>query len=40
MIRLLKSIGLFCKRALEKRLCSAKETYTYPYAFSYANSVY
>jgi len=25
--RLLKSIGLFCKRALWKRRCSAKETY-------------
>jgi len=27
MSRLLKIIGLFCKRALEKRLYSAKETY-------------
>ena len=26
MSRLLKSIGLFCKRALEKRLYSAEET--------------
>ena len=26
--RLLKIIGLFCKRALQKRLYSAKETYT------------
>ena len=25
--RLLKIIGLFCKRALLKRLCSAQETY-------------
>ena len=25
--RLLKSTGLFCKRALQKRLYSAKETY-------------
>jgi len=25
--RLLKSIGLFCKRALQKRLYSAQETY-------------
>jgi len=25
--RLLKIIKLFCKRALQKRLCSAKETY-------------
>jgi len=25
--RLLKNIGLFCKRALQKRLYSAKETY-------------
>jgi len=27
--RLLKIIGLFCKRALEKRLYSAKETYSF-----------
>jgi len=27
--RLLKMIGLFCKRALQKRLYSAKETYTF-----------
>ena len=27
--RLLKIIGLFCKRALSKRLCSAKETYNF-----------
>jgi len=27
--RLLKIIGLFCKRALYKRLCSAKETYDF-----------
>ena len=25
--RLLEIIGLLCKRALQKRLCSAKETY-------------
>ena len=30
MIRtLLQIIGLFCKRALQKRLCSAKETYDF-----------
>jgi len=28
-IRLLKLIGLFCKRALQKRLYSAKEDYTF-----------
>ena len=27
--RLLKSISLFCKRALQKRLYSAKETYNF-----------
>jgi len=27
--RLLKIIGLFCKRALQKRLCSAKETWDF-----------
>jgi len=27
--RLLKMIGLFCKRALQKRRCSAKETYIF-----------
>ena len=27
--RLLKIIGLFCKRALQKRLYSAKETYDF-----------
>ena len=27
--RLLKIIGLFCKRALQKRLYSAKETYNF-----------
>jgi len=27
--RLLEITGLFCKRALEKRLCSAKETYNF-----------
>ena len=27
--RLLKMIGLFCKRALQKRLYSAKETYSF-----------
>jgi len=26
IIMLPKNIGLFCKRALQKRLCSAKET--------------
>jgi len=29
IIRLLKNIGLFCKRALSKRLYSAKETYNF-----------
>jgi len=29
IIRLLKTIGLFCKRALLKRLCSAKESYNF-----------
>jgi len=29
MSRLLKIIGLFCKRALYKRLYSAKETYDF-----------
>ena len=27
--RLLKIIGLFCKRTLQRRLCSAKETYNF-----------
>jgi len=29
IIRLLKIIGFFCKRALSKRLYSAKETYDF-----------
>ena len=29
MSRLLKMIGLFCKRALQKRLYFAKETYVF-----------
>ena len=29
MSRLLTIIGLFCKRALYQRLCSAKETYNF-----------
>ena len=48
MSRLLKSIGLFCKRALEKRLYSAEETCNFeeptkrchPICISYAYPLY